>query len=294
MSDVTTVVMAGAAVGAGVWLVWTGWSPTRPPLTEILARLGQPRPTPLSTGSGLDARVGAWARRISLVDRVVSGMQRDLRVVRRSPDEQAALIVVSVVCGVLWAPVVSAGGWLVGFRIPVAIPLWFALVGGLAAAVWSVRSVRAGAQIRRREFSHALGACCDVAGICLAAGRGVESALETAAAAGTGWPFDELQAALRSGYVRGDTPWEALAQLGDDLASTDLIELSAALSLAGGEGAAVRDTVRSKAHAIRERLAAEAERRAAAVTEKMSIPATFLLFGFIVFLGYPALHVLFE
>ncbi|HRE03795.1 MAG TPA: type II secretion system F family protein, partial [Ilumatobacteraceae bacterium] len=100
--------------------------------------------------------------------------------------------------------------------------------------------------------------------------------------------------ALRTGYVRGDTPWEALARLGDDADLPDLTELAAAVSLAGQEGAAVRNTVTSKAKAIRERLTADAERSAASTTERMGVPATLLLLGFIVFLGFPAIAVLFE
>ena len=48
-------------------------------------------------------------------------------------------------------------------------------------------------------------------------GRGVEQALTTAAAAGEGWAFTELRAALNAGYVRGETPWQSLDRLGADL-----------------------------------------------------------------------------
>ncbi|MGE0139368.1 MAG: type II secretion system F family protein [Ilumatobacteraceae bacterium] len=131
-------------------------------------------------------------------------------------------------------------------------------------------------------------------GMTLASGRGIDASIQTAAAAGDGWPFAELNAALRAGYVRGWTPWQSLQQLADDCDLTDLAELAAALSLAGGEGAAVRDTVASKARSIRERLTSAAERDAASVTERMAIPATFLLFGFVIFIGFPALYVLFD
>ena len=75
---------------------------------------------------------------------------------------------------------------------------------------------------------------------------------------------------------------------------TDLTELAAALSLAGDEGAAVRDTVSSKAKSIRERLTANAERDAPSITARMGIPATLLLPGFMIFLGFPAIYVLFQ
>lgn len=295
MTATTTVVFAGAMLGTGLWLAWTGWAPARPPLHAVLARLGQPRVEvePVSRDN-LDVRLGVLARRIGIVDQAVTTMRVDLRILRRSPDEQAALLVTYAVLGFLWAPVVAAGGWLVGFRLPVAIPLWFAAAGGVIGVVTAVRSVKTSAAQARQGFSHALSSFCDITGMCLAAGRGVESSLETAAHTGRGWAVVELQSALRAGYVRGDTPWDALARLGNDARLDDLVELAAALSLAGDEGAAVRETVTSKAKAIRERLTSEAERSAASVTERMGIPATLLLLGFIVFLGFPALAVLFE
>jgi Flp pilus assembly protein TadB len=295
MNPVTVAAGAGALVGTGLWLAWSGWSPARPPLGALLARLGQPAPEvdPVSPDD-LDARVGRWARKVGVVARAVTSMRTDLRILSRSPEQQAALLVTYGLLGLLWAPVVAGGGWLVGIRLPVAVPLWLSLAGGAVGVASAVRSVRTAAVQRRQEFSHALSSFCDVTGMCLAAGRGVESALETAAHTGTGWAFRELQAALRRGYVRGDTPWDALARLGDEADLADLVELAAALSLAGDEGAAVRDTVSSKAKAIRERLTAEAERTAASVTERMGIPATLLLLGFIVFLGFPAIAVLFE
>lgn len=294
VNPLTAVVLAGAAVGIGMWLVWSGWSPARPPLAQSLARLGQPIVEIAPDRDDLDVRVGMWARRLGPVDRLVDSMRADLRVLRRSPDEQAALIVVYTLCGVLWAPVVAAGGWAVGVRLPIGIPLWLALAGGAIGAVVSVRTVRTKAAERRRTFAHALGSFCDVAGMCLAAGRGIDASIQTAATGGDGWPFHELQGALRTGYVRGETPWESLARLATDCDLPDLTELAAALSLAGDEGAAVRETVASKAKAIRERLTGNAEREAASVTERMGIPATLLLFGFMIFLGFPAIYVLFQ
>lgn len=295
MSPLTFVVVAGALVGGGLWLLWTGWLPSRPSLKWALDRLGQPVPEiEAVSGDSLDARLGAKFRKAGIVDQTVIAMRADLRVLRRSPDEQAAILVAYGLLGFLWAPLVAAGGWLVGFRLPIAIPLWFAVAGAGIGVLIAVRSAKTEAAERRRAFSHALSSFCDVTGMCLAAGRGVESSLQTAADAGHGWAFTEIQAALRTGYVRGETPWQALARLGDDADLPDLTELAAAVSLAGEEGAAVRGTVTSKAKAIRERLTSEAERSAASTTERMGVPATLLLLGFIVFLGFPALAVLFE
>ncbi|MGE3446704.1 MAG: type II secretion system F family protein [Microbacteriaceae bacterium] len=294
MSPVTGSVVAGALVGVGAWLAWSGWWPARPPLAQTLARLGQPVADIAPEHEHVDVRVGRWARQLGPVERLLATMRADLRVLRRSPEEQAARLVLYTACGVLWGPFVSGAAWLMGLRVPFGVPLWLALAGGAVGFVSASRPVRAQAMERRRTFSVALGSFCDVCGMTLASGRGIDASIQTAAAAGDGWPFAELNAALRAGYVRGWTPWQSLQQLADDCDLTDLAELAAALSLAGGEGAAVRDTVASKARSIRERLTSAAERDAASVTERMAIPATFLLFGFVIFIGFPALYVLFD
>jgi tight adherence protein C len=295
MSPVTAVVAAGALFGGGGWLAYTGWSPVRAPLHELIGRLGQ-SPVEIEPASGdvLDVRVGRWARKIGLVERSLTPMRADLRVLHRSPEEQAAIVVTYALLGLLFAPVVATGGYLVHFRLPLAIPMWLAPIGGAVGVALAIKSVKPEADKRRRAFSHALAAFCDVCGMSLASGRGVESSLEAAANAGSSWPFVEMQTALRSGYVRGETPWDALARLGNDANLPDLCELASAISLAGDQGAAVRETVASKSRSIRERLTADVERTAASVTERMGIPATFLLLGFIIFLGYPAMAVLFK
>ncbi|MEY2422047.1 MAG: tight adherence protein [Acidimicrobiaceae bacterium] len=290
----TAAVLAGLTVGAGLALIASGWSPAHQPLAVVLARLGQQRVEVRSVdATTFDARVGARVRRLSIIERRLDAMRADLRVLRRSPDEQAAQLVTYALIGLLWGPLVSAGILLVGVPLPLVVPAWLAVGGAAFGALIPLRAVRQQATDARRTFIHALGAYCDVTGMCLAAGQGVDGALTRAANAGTGWPFAELRGALRTGYLRGEAPWEAISRLGTDLAIDDLVELGATIALAGEEGAAVRETVSSKARSMRERLVADAERDAGATTERMGIPATMLLFGFVFFLGYPAIAVLF-
>ena len=291
----TNAVLAGGLCGVGLWLAWTGWHPATEPLTKVLARLGQPAPDLDSVSrDSIDARLGAQLRRLRVVEQSLDTMRADLRILRRSPDEQAAAMVTYALLGVLWGPVVAAGAWLVGIRFPVAIPGWLALVGAAVGIVTPLRTIRRQAAERRKALSHALSSYCDVVGMSLASGRGVGQALEAAASAGDGWPFQEVRGALTAGYIRGDTPWQALERLGIDLGTADLTELASAISLAGEEGAAVRETVTSKAEAIRKRLVSETEGTAASVTERMGVPAAMLLIGFLAFIGYPAIAVIFE
>ena len=178
---------------------------------------------------------------------------------------------------------------IVGVDVRIIVPMWAAIGGGAVGLVTPMLELRSEAARARTEFRHALAAYCDVASIGLASGMGIESALHEAARAGEGWAFAELRLALDTGYRSGRTAWESLGVLGTELGVSDLTELAGALALAGDHGAAVLDTVSTKARSLRERLVAEAERRAVAVTERMGIPATLVLIGFTAFLLFPAL-----
>lgn len=295
MSSVTTVAVAGGLIGGGLWHAWSGWSPSRPPLAQALERLGRPEPMAAPReGRGLDRRVGLWAKHLGIVQRTLESLRSELRILRRSPEEQAAMFVTATVLGFLVGPFVATAAAIVGLGFSLAVPVWFAAAGGGIGAVLEIRSVRSAAAQRRQDFARAVAAFCEVAGMCLAAGRSVETALGQAADAGSGWTFEELQGALEAGYLRGSTPWAALDRLGEELAVADLRELAAAMSLAGDEGATVRETLASKARTIRERLTADAERAAANATELMSVPSVFLVLGFVAFLAFPAIWLLFQ
>jgi hypothetical protein len=146
----------------------------------------------------------------------------------------------------------------------------------------------------RGLFAYALSVWCDVVVMSLAAGRGVEQAMETGAAAGQGWAFAELRGAFGAAYMRGEPPWIALAELGRELKVKDLEELASTISMAGEEGAAVRETLATKSRTIRERRTAAAEHNSASATEKMSLPAVLVVFGFMLFLGFPTVVTLFQ
>jgi len=221
-------------------------------------------------------------------------MRTDLRVLRRDPDEQAAEIVAYAFVGLLWAPVVSGGAWLLGIRFPLLIPGWLALGGAVAAVFLSVRQVRAKARDARVAFAHALSAYCDVVAMTVSAGYELHAAIFDAVGRGEGWAFGELREALDRGFLAGERPWDSLAQLGVDLDVNDLVELGATLALAGDEGASIGDTLTTKARSIRERLVAEIERQTASATERMAVPGTMILIGFLWLLAYPALHLILQ
>jgi len=148
--------------------------------------------------------------------------------------------------------------------------------------------LKAKADDRRRSFRHAFSSFLDIVSISLAGGRGVESALHDGAEAGQGWAFDLLQRALLEARLQGVTPWKGLGRLGEELAIAELGELAASAALAGDEGARVRASLAAKSRALRLRGLADIEAAAQSATERMTLPVVLLMFGFIVFLIYPA------
>jgi Flp pilus assembly protein TadB len=292
---VTAVVLAGAMLGIGLWLAWTGLRPAPEPLGVALARIERPADGAVAHGQPVDrdTRVGRYLlRHLPPLARAVDAVAIDLRIVGRTPEEQAARVGSYAVLALVVGPWTRGVFWVLGLDLPPLIPGAITLIGVGFGVLLPFTSLRAEAAARRTAFAHALSSWCDVTVMTLAAGRGVEQAMETAAKAGRGWVFAELRAALRAGYVRGEPPWESLRRLGTDLGIPDLTELASTIAMAGEEGAAVRETVAAKARTIRERITADTEVAAVAVTERMGLPSVLLVMGFMVFLGYPAVVVM--
>jgi Flp pilus assembly protein TadB len=82
-------------------------------------------------------------------------------------------------------------------------------------------------------------------------------------------------------------PWQALGQLGEDTAVSELSELAAAMSLAGSEGARVRASLTARAAAMRAAATAEMETEAEKAGSRMSAPLLVLGFAYLIFLLYP-------
>jgi tight adherence protein C len=142
---------------------------------------------------------------------------------------------------------------------------------------------------RRRAFRHALSSYLDLVNVLLAGGAGIETALHAAADAGDGWGYQTIRSELRRARLTGQSPWDTFAGLADRLGVNELAELAASVSLAGSHGARIRASLAAKADTLRGHQIAETEAAAEAATERMTVPVAVLLFGFLVFIAYPAI-----
>ncbi len=145
---------------------------------------------------------------------------------------------------------------------------------------------------RQRAFRHSLSSYLDLVSIILAGGGGTESALVGAAEAGDGWVFAEIRASLRRGELTGRTPWDMFEELGERYRIEELRELASSVSLAGGHGARVRQSLVAKSEALRAQQTAEIESMAESNTEKMIVPVSIMVLGLMVFIGRGAIDAI--
>ena len=289
-----TAMLLGSGCGLGLWalLVWA--APPRPPLGAVLARLRrQPEAPPILTPDR-----GGWAtragRRLTPALKALglpgTGVSRDLAVMGRDVDAHLAEKATLTLLGLLTPPMFVLLLALVGASLDPVMPVLLAAGGAALGFLSPDLRVRADARRRRADFRHALSAYLDLVVVSLAGGAGADGALTDAASVGHGWAFTQLRRALDVARLTRVPPAAALARLGSEIGSRDLAELAASLSLAGTEGARVRGSLTARAKSLRTHLLTDTDAQARAATERLGLPWGLLVLGFLLFLGYPALH----
>jgi Flp pilus assembly protein TadB len=282
------MLLSGAGLGLGLLIVIRSLRPAHPDLVLSLRRLSDPE-TAIPNGVQPQRRLLVpLARSLGLEHLINGSVATDLRIVGRSTDAHLARCLLVGVESALIGPAMIGVLALGGITAPIELPIAFTVGFGVAGALPNL-TLRSEAARRQRSFNHALSAFLDLVAVNLAAGRGVEGALDTASEAGTGRAFTELRQALYRAKVMGETPWAGLDRLGEALGITDLRELAASVSLAGDSGAKVRSSLSARARTLRVKGLADVEEAAQAASERMSLPVILLLCGFVAFIGFPAI-----
>ena len=287
--NLALLILAGGGLGVGALIMAASLRRPQPALRDALARMSNPPPLADNT-TGRPMRVVVMLARAVGLDRLVTDpVRRDLRTLERSVDDHLARSLITglglALVPLVLAAVVAVEGVTVPFSVPAGVTLLFALGGALLPTL----SLHQEAEKRRRSFKHALGAYLNLVGVNVAAGRGVEGALETAAATGQGPAFAAIRQALYRARITAQTPWAGLDRLGAEMGIDELRELAATVSLAGGVGAKVRESLAAKAATLRKRGLSDIQAAANSANERMAMPVILLVVGLIVFVGYPAI-----
>jgi tight adherence protein C len=190
--------------------------------------------------------------------------------------------------GLLMPPLLWMAASVAGISFPVEAVIVISLVAVPSGLAWPVISVVNRARERRHHCRVVLGSFVDLVVLGLAGGVGVEGALFAASQVSADWAAKRMARTLVLARDRGVSPWLALGQLGEEIGVVELVELSATLQLAGTEGARILQSLTARSVSLRRHEQADAESAANSTTERLFIPGTLLLIGFLLFVGYPA------
>ena len=300
MSNTFVAMLLGAGIGVGIWIILRALQPRplplatairstqRPgrPVTAVSARDGAGRDLPQTLGRAGSRLMSAFGIGQS------EALNAQLRILDKPVERHAyekllgataGFLLPSLLFGVLAIGGVSASP-LVGFGLAVAL--------GIGGFFYPDLPLAEQVERRQQAFRHALSSWLDLVTIILAGGGGIESSLAGAADASGGWAFEEIRRALRRAELTGRTPWDVLDELGETLGIDELRELAASVSLAGGSGAKIRQSLAAKADALRAQQAAQIETNAEARTEKMIVPVTVMIVGLTLFIGFGAVDAI--
>lgn len=295
----TGVLVAGAVAGLGILLLVVVLAPPRVQAGAALARvdLARVQRRERERAGAVSGSRAAWqlglGRRATgvLTDLGVElgSVRSDLSLLGRSLDQHLAASVIAGVVGLIAPLVVSAALLVAGTGVTIGVPVAVAPLVAVVAAALPTLEVRRRAAGRRRDFRHVIGSFLDLVAMSLAGGRGVPEALQSASELSQGWAMVRIRDTLIAARLRGETPWAALGQLGEEVRIDELRDLAAALALVAEDGAKVRESLAARAGSMRRRELAESEGRAGEKSQSMLVAQLLLAVGFLLFLVYPAM-----
>jgi len=303
----TAAVAAGAVAGLGLFLLALALIPRRVSLARQIAafdagRTGQsarraPRASRALSGKESEAsrRIGAAAAKFCAEQGwEFPAVKANLSLTGKSFESYLAGKILFALFGLIFVPVLAILAGLAGIHFPVVIPVWMGLIAAGIFFILPDLELRQKATARRRDFRHAVGSFLDLVAMNLAGGRGVPEALMAAGEIGGGWAMWRIRDALVNARITGQTPWQALGALGEDVGVEELTDLAAALSLVAEDGAKVRESLTARAASLRRREISDLEGKAGERSQSMLIAQMLLCVGFLLFILYPAALAVFN
>ena len=297
----SAVLATGAVAGLGLFLLIVALVPrrvslarqiaafdaVRPPMSQAFRRVVDDRETELSQrlGRGLAAFCAEQGWQFP-------SLRANLSLIGKSFENYLATKVLLGLLGFLMGPLFLLAASAAGFHLSFILPVWFGLALASVFFFLPDLEVRQQADARRRDFRHAIGAFLDLVSMNLSGGRGVPEALMAASEIGSGWALWLIRDALANARISGQTPWQALGLLGEEVRVEELRDLAAALSLVADDGAKVRESLSARAASLRRRELADLEGQAGEKSQSMLVAQMLLCAGFLIFLTYPVVGVL--
>ncbi|MEI7992150.1 MAG: type II secretion system F family protein [Actinomycetota bacterium] len=280
----------GALGGCGVLMVCRSMRPA--PLAAALNRLAQARGVGGASGAGQPIRRALAPVLNAVAGRLGEQRLRDLAVVEQDAFAHATRKIVTPLIGMGVMVAVGVLSTATGFGIGGPAAALFVPLAGALGYVMPDRRLASAARRRRTDVLAALSAYLDLVNVLLAGGAGLETALHAAADAGDGWTFEQLRAVLLRSRTTRTSVWTCFAELGRRIGVDELVELGAAVQLAGQQGARIAQSLSTRAQTLRAHVLEGIEIDAQSASERMGLPTVLLFVGFLFLLGYPAVQII--
>lgn len=282
------IVLAGALVGLGVFMLLRELFPAPPALSAALERFDPQsrRRATTEPATGVPSRIGAWlAARIAGSSLDVRIPRRDLALLGRTVEGYLTQKLTTGLLGLaaptlLWTVLVPGTAWVLSTGFTLGFAAFLFVAPDIA--------IRSQAREAREQFRVALVAYLDLVKIARAGGAGPGEALEAPARACHGWAFSRLAAALDPATRGTRDPWDELTRLADEIGVRELADTAAIGRRAGTQGARILDSLTAKAASLRSQQLARTLARAKSRTETMTLPVALSVIGYLILLGYPA------
>lgn len=297
----TVLVLAGAVVGLGVFLIIRQLLPPAPPRLDAAIDHFTAVPTPghrrlvqAGRDEGVVPVVGGWLTGHLARPGRLAVPHGDLALLGKPVERFMVEKLACFFIGLLAGFAVTGATAVAGLPLPWAVPAGATLAAGAALSFAPDLAVRLDARRRREEFRAVFASYLRLVILERSRGAGVNEALEGPTRIARNWVCARIAFALDRARLAQTPPWQHLAELGGEVGVDDLADLADIAERAGNDGAMILETLTAKAESLRAKTLADARARANAQTITMGIPLGLLGLGFIVLLVYPYLYRLVE
>lgn len=303
----TLIALAAISMGLagfGVFLVLREFAPTHTDLGTAVGNLSPgnliSRPDEPTRDVDHRDRVGAFAERHVANLPGITTPTADLDLLRSLSEEDPMPSLGESVRLFYWEKVLSA---FIGLALPTATGAFLSLIGasapfglpyfagiGLAIYFWFQpdRRIRSRAADARLAFAQAAVSYIRLVTINRVGQVGLITSMHEAAIVSDGWMFRRIRQALIRAQYTGQTAWDALDELADQIEVPQLREIADITRLSGESGAGVLESLTARSASMRDRLLTAEHTDTVRNSTALSVPVTALVGLFMAALLIPA------
>lgn len=275
------VIVSGALVGLGVFVVVSHLMPPGPSLDAALSRIHG-----TASDNVLELSIRAFPRRMGMLS-WLPVPTADLGLLGQDTERWMASKLICGLLGLFVIPLFEVMLAMSGHHQSLTLPAIASLALGTGLFFAPDLVVRVNAAEKRLDFRYALTSYLDLVALERGAGAGPTQALEAAAQIGGGWAFARIAGALAAARNAGRPPWDGLADLAEQTGVPELADLAEIAEVAGHEGASIMQTLAARAESMRAEALAATKAKAGSRSTTMVVPIALLGAGFLLLLIFP-------